>query len=130
MTSPRTDKYLRNRPFLLVDVIQRPAKGVRTEKKGWQDVTGNLVNHEQPSLVDRVSAVHLRSANVIIDVINGKIVKNSFNTPDQEVVAHYLGKYRPQVTEAMDIWLTRTAQTMAPIPAKKVDATYSLVNQE
>jgi hypothetical protein len=121
---PRTEKYLRNRPFLLVSLIRRPAKGVHTNQKGYTEVTGNLTTFEQPSLVDRVNDIHLRTSNVIIDVLNGKIVKNSFQTPDDEVVHHYLEKYREQVTEAMDVWLSHVAAKQAAKQAP-ADATYT-----
>ena len=125
---PRTEKYLRNRPFLVIGIISRPSQGVNTSKPGWAGVTGSTTVYEQPSLVDRVNDSHLKNASVIIDVINGKIVKNTFkDTPASEVVNHYLEKYRPQVTEAMDIWLNQVAAKVAKeTPKPSVDATYSI----
>ena len=113
---PRTEKYLRNRPFLLVSIARRPAKAnnVRTELKGWGENPGHWDTFEQPMLTDRVNSNHLTNYAVIIDVINGKIVKNQFTqNSDEEVVNHYLQKYRPQVTEAMDVWLSQLAQKVA-----------------
>jgi hypothetical protein len=76
-------------------------------------------------LVDRVSNVHLRNANVIIDVLNGKAVKNSFSdTPSEDVVHHYMEKYRPQVTEAMELWLSQKAAQKAA--SQKSDGVYSV----
>lgn len=120
------EKYNRNRPFLIINIITRATKGVKTEVKGWQDTTGNLTSYEQPSLVDRVNDVHMRNANVIIDVLNGKAIKNSFaDTPDDQVVQHYMEKYRPQVTEAMDIWLSQKAAQKAA-SQKATDGVYSI----
>lgn len=114
---PRTEKYLRNRPFLLVGITRRPAKAtnVKTEIKGWGENPGHWDTFEQPMLTDRVNGTHLTNYAVIIDVINGKIVKNQFaaSNSDEEVVNHYLQKYRPQVTEAMDVWLSQLAQKVA-----------------
>ena len=114
---PRTEKYLRNRPFLLVGITRRPTKAsnVKTEIKGWGDNPGHWDTFEQPMLTDRVNGTHLTNYAVIIDVINGKIVKNQFaaSNSDEEVVNHYLQKYRPQVTEAMDVWLSQLAQKVA-----------------
>ncbi len=119
------EKYNRNRPFLVINIISRPASNVRTEVKGWRDVEGSLTSYEQPSLVDRVSNVHLRNANVIIDVLNGKAVKNSFSdTPSEDVVHHYMEKYRPQVTEAMELWLSQKAAQKAA--SQKSDGVYSV----
>lgn len=114
---PRTEKYLRNRPFLLVSLARRPSKGsnVKTEVKGWGDNPGHWDTFEQPMLTDRVNSTHLSKYAVIIDVINGKIVKNQFSetNSDEEVVNHFLQKYRPQVSEAMEVWLSQLAQKVA-----------------
>lgn len=121
---PRTERYLRNRPFLVIEVIQRVAKDVNTTKAGWKDVTGNLSVFEKPSVVDRINATHERNATVIIDVMKGTCVKNGFTgAENQEVVAHYMEKYRPQVAEAMDIWLSRVAQKV--VDKRVADGTYS-----
>lgn len=114
--APRKERYLRNRPFLIIKISRRPAKAanVRTEMKGWGDDPGKWSTFEQPSVVDRVNSIHEREAAVIIDVLNGTVVKNQFSgNSDEEVVNHYLTKYKAQVTQAMDIWLTQTAQKVA-----------------
>lgn len=108
-------KNLRNRPFLIVNSVQRPAKGVNTSKKGWADNPSNWNIFEQPAVADRVNAKAMTTATVIIDVMSGSVVKSRFdNVPDAEIVEHYLNKYRPQVAEAMDIWLTRAAKNITP----------------
>ena len=125
---PRTEKYLRNRPFLLIGITRRPAKAhnVRTETKGWGDNPGHWETFEQPMLTDRVNGTHMTNYAVIIDVINGKVVKNQFTqNSDEEVVNHYLQKYRPQVTEAMDVWLSQLAQKVAKETAAERGITVS-----
>lgn len=104
---PRTERYLRNRPFLMVSIAARPARGVHTHVKGWGDTYTNWEQTEQRIVTDRVNAVHLRDYNVIIDVLNRKIVKNVFkeNTPDDEVVNHFMNRYQNEIQEAMDIWM-------------------------
>jgi hypothetical protein len=128
-----TDKYLRNRPFLCITMIARAAKGVNTAKAGWKDMTGNIDNFESPSISDRVNASHLKNCNIIIDVMNQKVVKNCFpDAKEEEIVSHYLNKYREQVKQGMDIWLTNLARQKvaadklaASKPAIQ-DGTYSL----
>ena len=111
---PRTEKYLRNRPFLLISIARRPAKAsnVKTEVKGWGENSGHWDTFEQPLLTDRVNSTHMTNYAVIIDVINGKVVKNQYASmnSDEEVVNHFLQKYRPQVTEAMEVWLSQLSQ--------------------
>lgn len=104
-------RNLRNRPFLIIESAAKPQKGVNTEKKGWAANASNFAIFERPSIVDRVKDKTLISATVIIDIMSGTMVKNRFDhVTDQEVIEHYLTKYRDHVTEAMDIWLTRQAQ--------------------
>lgn len=108
---------LRNRPFLIVNTIQRPAKGVNTSKKGWADNRDNWAIFENPSVVDRVSNKIMREATVIVDVMSQKVVKSRFdNVSNDEVATHYIEKYREQVKEAMDIWLTRMSRRIAADP--------------
>jgi hypothetical protein len=110
-TLPKSEKALRNRPFLLVTIIRRPKSSTKTNQAGWTKIESNWESFEQPLLVDRINATHIRNANIIIDVINTKAVKNSFTSnTDEEVVEHYLNKYRQHVTQAMDVWLTQHAK--------------------
>lgn len=108
---------LRNRPFLVINTIQRPAAGVNTSKKGWGDTQGAWTIFEVPAVIDRVSNKHMREATVIIDVMATNCVKNRFDTvTEDEVVAHYLTKYKPQVAEAMDLWLSKMSKRIAADP--------------
>lgn len=108
---------LRHRPFLVVNTIQRPAAGVNTSKKGWTDNAANWSLYENPYVVDRVSNKIMIESTVIIDVMRGTAVKNRFEgASDEEVTNHYIDKYREQVKEAMDIWLTKMATRMAADP--------------
>jgi hypothetical protein len=59
----------------------------------------------------------MNEATVIVDVMSSSVVKNRFdNVSDAEVVNHYLTKYKPQVSEAIDIWLTRMSKRIAADP--------------
>lgn len=131
MSKLPSDRYLRNRPFLCITMIARAAKGVNTTKAGWKTMTGNIDNFESPSVSDRVNDSHLKNCNIIIDVMNQKLVKNCYpDTPEAEVVTYYLNKYREQVQQGMDIWLTNLARQKVAkeksAPATVADGTYSL----
>lgn len=112
MSSTR-DRYLRNRPFLIINNTYEPSGTVRTEVKGWKDQPGALTNLEQPLLVDRVQASHLSRASVIIDVLNKKIVKNRYEEDPTAVMNHYLNKYKSAVMEAIRVWIDREAANLA-----------------
>lgn len=106
------ERYLRHRPFLVIKVIQRPARGVKTEIKGWGDASDNWTVLEETSVVDRVSDKLVREASIIIDVMNKScVINNAFSGTDKAVVAeYYMNKYQTQITEATDIWLARQAR--------------------
>lgn len=125
---PRTEKYLRNRPFLMIAITRRPAKAtnIQTQVKGWGENPGHWDTFEKPMLADRVNGNHLTEYAVIIDVINGKVIKNIFTqNGEEEVVNHYMNKYREQVKEAMDVWLSQLAQKVAKQTAAERGITVS-----
>ncbi|RYD26060.1 MAG: hypothetical protein EOP89_07825 [Lysobacteraceae bacterium] len=90
---------------------------MNTSKKGWADDKANWAIFEVPSVTDRVSSKVMREATVIIDVMGSAVVKNRFDqVSSDEVVTHYMTKYKPQVAEAMDIWLSRMSKRIAADP--------------
>lgn len=105
------EKYLRRRPFLVLNESARPAPGVRTETKGWKDVPGQLQTFESASIVDRVASKHLTSASFIIDLLNRKMVKNRYaeHGTEEQFVSYYMEKYAQQITEGLRVWAQRSA---------------------
>lgn len=90
--------YLRGRPFLVIEVWGRPDERVRTERKDWHSVTGNMVVTDRPRVVQRISPSTLRYAMVIIDVLNDKVIKNRYKSDgtafDDEILKRCKDKYR------------------------------------
>lgn len=102
---------LRNRPFLIVRTLERPAKGVKTERKHWAAERSNHAIFEMPSVADRVNHKAMQEATVIIDVMQAKIVKSRFDLEtDETVVNHYMTKYKAEIAEAMEVWMMRAAK--------------------
>lgn len=102
---------LSNRPFLIVDTIMRPSGLANTSKKGWTQDRANWQIFERPRVEDRVNNKALTEAQVIIDIMRGKVVKNRFDDKtDDEVCEHYLGKYMNECKKALDVWLTKQAK--------------------
>lgn len=102
-------RYLRGRPFLVVKTIRRPSDLARTERKGWQEQIGAETLSERPLVVDRVSDRHLREATVIIDLMHVKLVKNRFDAPEDEIVNHFLERFKDEVSQGMTLWLRNRA---------------------
>lgn len=92
-------KYLRNRPFLVIDVWYRPATNVRTERKGWIAVEANWDIEEAPRMEHRISNNTMATATLIIDVNERALIKNRFHgtAEDKDIVDHFLEKYAPNI---------------------------------
>lgn len=104
---------LRHRPFLIVNTIQRPVKASITRKAGWADADANWSIFENPYVVDAVKPKQLIEATVIIDIMRSTVLKSRFTeVSEEEVLHHYLDKYKEQVKEAIDLWMTKMARRM------------------
>ncbi len=101
--------------FLLITIYFKPRNSIRTEKSTVYDEpdvgrrskdTSWALNPaawheiEVPELVTRISSNKLRSAAVIIDVTNEKLIKNRFTLNDsQEIFNHFRQKYSEYFTK-------------------------------
>jgi hypothetical protein len=114
--------YLSKRPFVVITNRYRPAPGARTEQKGWADRAG-WQTLEEMTVVDRVTDKHTTYATVIIDVMEAKVVRNGLkaNTTDEEVLTHFMGKYKKQISEAVSIWMERKAYEKAQTDIKDIN---------
>lgn len=104
-------KYNRDRPFLVINIIKRPAKKSRTSVPNWGEQENAWDIFEQPYVVDNVTNKVMNSASVIIDVLQSRVIKSHYNdaTPEQ-LVEYYVTKYQEQIQEAMKVWLERMAK--------------------
>jgi hypothetical protein len=100
---------------MIVMNTMRPAQGANTTKAGWADQNGGQwAVYESINFVDRVKDKDLIRAAVVIDVLEAKVVKSSFkDAGHEELLKHYLSKYKKQTTEAVGIWMERKAQERA-----------------
>jgi FKBP-type peptidyl-prolyl cis-trans isomerase (trigger factor) len=118
-------KYLSKRPFMVVMNSYRPAKGAQTSVPGWADLNGGQWNvFESIQFVDRVRDKDIARAAIIIDVLEAKIVKNMFReTTHDDLLKHYLSKYKKETTEALEIWMEQKAQerVKAGLPALETE---------
>lgn len=96
-------KYLRGRPFLIVEFAQKPREHVNTKVKGWMNDPTNMITLEHVSIVDRINDKQMR-AGLIIDVIDGVAIRNQTNQPNEDVISHYIGRYADMIKEALKKW--------------------------
>jgi hypothetical protein len=113
------ERYLRNRPFLVITQTGRAARHVKTEVPGWAVEQNNWAVTERPVIVDRISDKMMTEASIIIDLLNTKLVKNRFAETghDEKVMEYYLGKYSTEVTQGMQIW---TSQMLGAAKAAQI----------
>jgi hypothetical protein len=102
--------YLRNRPFLTVQLSYLPSENANTGKKGWQNEKGAVRTMEKVSFVDRINKIERYA--VVIDIINSKVLKNQSSRSEEEVIATYLSKYREETKAALSAWARREAEKM------------------
>lgn len=114
ITSAYNKNYLSKRPFLIVSNMFRPPAGAKTANKGWADQTG-WDRLESITIVDRVKQTHIANAVAIIDILEIKAVKNSFDHEDQEVIRYFLVKYEKELKEALRIWANKEAVRVAKL---------------
>lgn len=104
-------EYLRDRPFLTVELSYRPSPDANTGERGWQQKPGAMQTIEKVSFLDRI-----RDDNnfvVIIDIINSAVIKNRYGKSEDELMANYLGKYSEEVKAALAAWARRMASKIA-----------------
>lgn len=102
------ERYLRNRPFLVIVLSSRAKNGINTQKAGWNKILANVTNLETPTIVDRVSNKMMTEAAVIIDILNTKIVKNRNGSEhDDAVLKYYMERYSADIAEALQLWTSQ-----------------------
>lgn len=106
--------YLSKRPFLIVNNSFKPPAEAYTATKGWADQTG-WDRHEQIVIVDRVTDKHRQMASVIIDILEIKVIKNSFDHTHTEVIKYFVTKYKSQIKESLKLWANKESLKLAKI---------------
>jgi hypothetical protein len=108
---------LRNRPFLVINAIVRPLRGVNTSEKGWTEKQGAFTTYERVKVVDRVSANIMRDAYCILDLTRREVVTSRFDHMENEkVFEHFLEKYQDVCEQGMRAWIDKVSAQMARDP--------------
>lgn len=116
-------KYLRGRPFLVVDFTQKPRANVNTKVKGWMNDPANLQTFEHVSIVDRIGNKQTAS-KLVIDIIDGKAIRNQTGKDDESVIAHYIGRYAEKIKAALQVWAQdQIAKGMVEQAVEAIDET-------
>lgn len=109
-TSIFDGKHDHGRPFLIVRTYLAPARGMRTHRKGWSEAPNSMVETEHVDVMDCVPRKRLLEADVVIDIVNRKVIKSRLSLPPETTVDLYLGKYQDQIARGVRNWAAKMAQ--------------------
>lgn len=85
---------------------------------------------ERISISDRVSAKNLSESAVILDIVHGKVVKAALERPEEEIVDYYLGKYKKECKQAVELWIRKNAQSFLENDGKRIIAEQAALKDE
>lgn len=92
--------------FLVVSHVTRLAKGIHSNKKGVATNPDNWETLENMVITDNVNKRLMTMASVVIDLLNGKVVKNRFadQHSDTETFQSYVDRYQADIGVALKRW--------------------------
>lgn len=90
-------KKYKKRPYLMITFLKTPTKN--DQKNGWK-------LFEDMAIKDKLDNKSLINSNLIIDILNVEIVKNTFLTKsNDEILDHYMSVYVDKIKQAVTTWL-------------------------
>lgn len=125
--------------YLVATYIMKPKEWVNTSKKGWKDDPANIRYDEKVEITKGLKNRDASSANVILDLSNLKITRNTFQTERtfDELFRYFFNNYNkyliPVMGQLNPEYLDRVAKEiedeMAALPSdtNTVEAKYEEV---
>jgi len=127
MKKPYNEKYLSKRPFLIISTRYTPVASVKTSVKAWGANRDNWNRTEVPVIVDRVTAKHLTEADVIVDIMEQKCIKNRDGNGHDDIVRLYLNKYANDITGAVATWTKNSPDVREWIKAQADERAHEMI---
>lgn len=89
--------------YLVATYIMKPKDHVNTSKKGWMDDPANVRYDEKVEITRGLKNKDASSANVILDLSNLQITRNTFKTERtfDEVFLYYFNNYNKYLIPVM-----------------------------
>lgn len=109
MSKPYNERYLSKRPFLVICTTYMPGPDIDTRKANWGSDKENWQRNEIPLIVDRVSDKLLQEADIVLDIMEQRCVKNRNDISPTQITAHYLNKYGDDIQKAVRKWAKTSA---------------------
>ena len=96
----------RKRPYMLISYAKVPAKGQATQTKNFKN-EGEWDAVENMKIVDSISSTNQAYSDVIIDLLNQKVVKNRIGGDDKVIYDGYVKRYYDDIKGAMSAWIAQ-----------------------
>lgn len=99
--------YLRNRPFMVITYTYTLKAGQKSNAAGFSE-TAEWEPLESMVINDRVSDKQAIKADLILDLLESKVVKCRDNTLDhKKLFDHFVNRYFEDVKAALSTWIAK-----------------------
>ena len=108
--------YLRNRPFLIISFSFVPSAGQNTGAKDfgksaeWDPI-------ENVMIVDRVSNKLMISSELIIDLLEMKVVKCRSDLNHSDLMQTFISRYSKEIKTALATWVAKNPDNLEKVRA-------------
>lgn len=107
--------YLRNRPFMVVSYRYALAEDQKSQNKGFME-TAEWAPVENMVIVDRIKQKQLNDAELILDLLENKVIKCRDNTLDHEKLFKvFVSRHYGEVKEALALWISKNPDNLAKV---------------
>jgi len=104
---------MNNSVFMVITHITKPIAGANMSRKETAANPDSWETTESMILVDRVPKNKVYTASIILDLLNGKVIKNRFDVADATVFREYMNRYSEDVTDALKMWGAKSPANFA-----------------
>lgn len=109
--------YLRNRPFMIISYTYVLAAGQKSNTPGFMQ-TAQWEPIENMVISDRVSAKQMRSAELVLDLFENKVVKCSDSTIDHKKIFEVMvSRHYEEVKGALATWIQKDPENLNKVQA-------------
>ncbi len=113
-------KYLKDRPFLVMNLVHMTPKGAHTNTKNYGK-EGKWQLGESVSIEDSIKDRHMTTASVIVDILKAKVIKNRLEKSDEEVMEYLVTKYKDDIVKGIQVWMRKKNIVVTPKQIEKIE---------
>lgn len=99
--------YLRNRPFMVITYSYVLAAGQKSNAPGF-GTTAEWEPIENMVICDRVSGKQMNNAELVIDILENKVVKTRDSSIDpNQLIQVFVKRHYDEIKRALGIWIQK-----------------------